>query len=183
MARLTARWSGDGIVRLIPAMDLLSSDKAHTVYRRALNHTGNKTFTGVKRVLAKQVGVTQTTIVKRGALRKRPANFSSLEFRISSSGEYMPLKDFKPNQQKKGVKASPWGKRRLFESTFIVDKLGGHVWKRVGKARLPIEKLYGPSIPKEMVKDASQKEFYRIVSTSLRPRVEHELRRATKGVF
>lgn len=34
---------------------------------------------------------------------------------------------------------------RFVEGAFIVERFGGHVFKRVGKERLPIQKLYGPS--------------------------------------
>lgn len=163
-------------------MQNLKSEQANRAYRRALNHTGRKVFTGVKRSLARQVGVTQAVVMKRGALRKRMASNSLLEFRIHSSGEFMPLKDFGPNQQKKGVKAAPWNKRQLFKSTFIVDSLGGHVFKRVGKARLPIEKLYGPSIPREMVRGETAKQFGILVRQGLPARIEHEIKVLTNGV-
>lgn len=183
MALITARWSGNGLVTIVPAMQNLESEKARIAYRRAINHTGRKTFTAVKRALSKQVGVSQAQVIKRGALRKKMASNSSLEFSIHANGEYMPLRDFSPTQLKRGVKASPWGQRRLFESTFIVKSLGGHVWKRTSKRRLPIEKLYGPSIPKEMIEGISRQAFFDTIRRGLPPRVEHEIKRLTKGAF
>ena len=59
------------------------------------------------------------------------------------------LKRFKPRQTKKGVtfKIDKREKRRLALSAFgpNIPKLGGHVYKREGKARLPITKLHGIS--------------------------------------
>jgi hypothetical protein len=34
-----------------------------------------------------------------------------------------------------------------------VKRYGGGVFKRTGKARFPIEQLWGPSVPKEMLRD------------------------------
>ena len=35
----------------------------------------------------------------------------------------VPLKDFKPKQTRRGVKAGAWGKRKLYEGAFITDKI------------------------------------------------------------
>lgn len=183
MAYINMRWQGNGIAVMSSGLDGLEGGKALVAFRRALNHTGNKTFTVVKRSLARQVGVSQAVVMKRGNLRKKLASNSALEYRIISRGDFMPLKDFKPNQQRKGVKASPWGTRRVFPSTFIVSSIGGHVFKRVGKARLPIEKVWGPAIPREMARDETRAAFHATVKTALPRRIQHEINHITRGIF
>ena len=57
------------------------------------------------------------------------------------SGAHIPLAEFHARQTRRGVSAAPWGQRRVFPHTFIVEQLGGPVFKREGNARLPIRKL------------------------------------------
>jgi len=184
MAMLELRWQGNGIARLTHATEVLSSGPKHTALRRALNHTGNATFTLVKRTLAKQVGTTQAAVVKYGLVKATQASNAYLEYRITARGGTIPLKYFAANQTKKGVSARPWGNRKLYRSAFIVASMGGHAFWRKGRAgRLPIERIAGPNVPKEMVKDATAMAFYRTVSTRLPTRVAHEVRLITNGVL
>ena len=59
----------------------------------------------------------------------------------------------------------------------IAPKLRGHVFIRTSNKRLPIKKLYGPSIPKEMIKDQSAATFQAEAPAILDRRIEHELGR------
>lgn len=181
MSTITFKWQGNGIARLTAAMEKLEGPRKRKALRRALNHTGDKTFTIVRRVLAKQMGLTQGDLMRRG-LSKRRANESSMTYEIIGRGGFIPLKDFRARQGARGVSAAPWGERRMFKSTFIVPSLGGNVFKRAGRKRLPIEKLWGPAIPRELVKDATAQAFQATVAASLVPRVEHEVRVLTDGV-
>jgi hypothetical protein len=51
------------------------------------------------------------------------------------------------------VRAKIWGRAQTFRSAFVVKRYGGGVFKRTGKSRFPIEQLWGPSVPKEMLRD------------------------------
>lgn len=162
--------------------------KAHDAFRRAINHTGSKSKTQVVRALAKQMGVNQALVRKGLAVRR--ANFDKLEYTITASGRELSLKEFGAKQFGYGARAKPWGNSRRFEGAFIFagtpgsgqPVAGGHVFKRTdGSASTPIEKLYGPSVPKEMIKDASADAFTRIAD-DLPGRIEHEFRRLTDGV-
>lgn len=147
---------------------------------RALNHTGDKARTQVARVLVKQTGAKYAAI--RKAMHSKPASIGALMYRIVSSGGYMSLKEFGARQTNKGVSAAPWGKRRVFPHTFIVSSLGGHVFERKGPSRLPIRKLWGPALPKEMVKDQSKAAFETTVATELPARVVHEVDAILGGI-
>jgi len=87
------------------------------------------------------------------------------QYEIIARDVTLSLKDFAPRQTAKGVSAAPWGKRRVFPHTFIGPN--EHVFVRLGRARLPVKKLFGPSIPKEMVKDEAEQTFYRVCSSLL----------------
>jgi len=103
---------------------------------RALNWTGNKARTQVARTLARDTGVGYGVI--RNALRTTPASPAKLTYEIGVSGAHIPLAEFHARQTRRGVSAAPWGHRRVFPHTFIVEQLGGQVFKREGRARLPM---------------------------------------------
>lgn len=162
------------LVKLEEAFRRIGNQAPHAI-RRALNHTGDKTTTQVKRALAKQTGAKYGAIGK--ALRVERANYGSLAYVIHASGGAMSLKEFGPNQTARGVSAAPWNKRRVFPHTFgpRIAKLGGHVYVRTSPKRFPIKKLWGPIIPNEMVKDQSAAAFYATVQAELPARLEHEI--------
>lgn len=156
------------------------------VLSRAINHTGNKARTQMIRSLTAQTGLKRKTIVK--ALKKRSASPASPVYVISSKGGDISLKYFWARETSKGVTAAPWGKRKLYPSTFIkggrfpervdLPKLNGHVFKRRGKNRLPIAKQKsGVFIPTEMVTGATLEAFNRTVASELPKRIAHELYR------
>lgn len=182
MTTIAFKWQGNGIARLTAAVDKLEGPRKRAALRRAVNHTGDKTFTVVRRVLAKEMGLTQADLQRRG-LSKRKANDASLTYSIIGRGKHIPLKDFAARQGARGVSATPWGIRRMFKHTFIVASIGGNVFKRLGKKRLPIEKLWGPAIPREMVREVTANAFQTTVAASLPARVEHEVRVLTDGVL
>ena len=177
------RVEGMGHGHLHEAMLALGRDKANMAWRRAINHTASKSKTQVIRNVAKRAGVTQTLIRNRRAIYLRRANYSNLAAYIIAEGSHMSLKDFNPKQLKAGVRAKPWGTTRLFKSSFIVDKLGSHVFVRTSKKRLPIEKMYGPAIPKEMMEPDVTRAWERLVDSVFPKRVEHELHRITGHIF
>jgi hypothetical protein len=147
---------------------------------RAINHTGDKARTQIARALVKQTGVKYGAV--RKAMTSKLASAGTLMHRIISKGGYISLKEFGARQTSKGVSAAPWNKRRVFAHTFIIPSLGGHVFERRGHDRLPIRKLWGPAIPKEMVKDQSKKAFETTVASDLPSRIEHEVTAILTGI-
>lgn len=190
----TVKIVGDGIARLEAAMDVVASDKMKKAYSRALNDTGKATRKKTVAAVAKQVGLTQKVVSKRGGIATQIAYGNRLSYVIRANGGYLLLKDFKPTQFKKGVKASPWGPRRLFDGAFINKGVYGNVMHRSGKARPmksgrykgqvrePIENMYGPAIPREIVQGAAKIAFETTSAEVLPKRLAHHIKRATKGV-
>ena len=145
--------------------ELFDEARLSSIYAvsKAIDEVGNKVKTQVIRSVARQAGV------KYGAVRnvifvKQAMGEGSGKFVMVARDATLSLKEFGPRQTRAGVSAAPWGKRRVFPHTFIGPN--GHVFaramnegKRVG--RKPIYKLFGPNIPKEMVKDEAEKTFYR----------------------
>lgn len=176
------RFTGDGLPKMDEAIKRLGSEaKARSAYRMALNDTNKAIHTRVKRELSEQMGASQRDIVKHGGVKMIRAINSRLEASIVSKGGYMPLSDFKSRQVKRGVSAAPWTTRRIFPKTFIVRSLGGNAFKRVSNKRLPIEKLFGPAVPKEMVRDQSAKAFEEVSARMLPSEVARQITRLTGG--
>lgn len=141
---------------------------------RALDEVGNKTRTRIIRDIARQANKPQYRV--RQALATRSAMGSGDgSFIISARDKAISMKEFAPRQIAAGTKATIWkGERDLYRGAFmgpkpgaIFRKLGGHVFARVGKARLPIKKLWGSIIPVEMVRDEAEGTFYEYTAAEL----------------
>lgn len=183
MAVIHAKWTGDGIFRMEAALEKLSSGRRTAAVRRALNHTGDKTFTQVRRAVAKQMGVPQKALTSGGrALTRHRASGANLTYEIRSSGRAMRLKEVRWRKTRGGVTAYMWGEKYDFPSAFQIARWGGNFYKRKTSARFPIKALYGPNINKQLVKDESAAAFHRAIA-ELVPRVEHEVRVITDGVI
>jgi hypothetical protein len=143
----------------------------------ALNRTADETRTAMKRALQHQTGAPSSVVLR--ALRVSPASKYFLSSAIVATGSYMSLKLFKPTQNRRGVTASPWGRRQSFPHAFIAKTLGGHVFVRKSKKRLPIHMLVGPAIPVEMGRPKSESvaTFFMTVPRVLEKRLNHELGR------
>jgi hypothetical protein len=169
-----------------------AGNQTPTAIRRAVNRTGDRARTMVVRVLAKQVGTKQAA-VKRVLVTKRATVNGSANYRLTARGAHISLKEFGARQTKRGVSAAPWGKRRVFPRTFVIASLGGHVFTReggkrvmvrgryAGKLRQPLHKLYGPSIPNEMVKAETAAAFQMLVRTQLPPEIARQIAAILSG--
>lgn len=78
--------------------------------------------------------------------RPRSGDIASMEWAIDVSGAPVPLVAYPYRQTKKGVVVEVnKGKRTLVDGSFLATMRSGHlgVFRRKGKARLPIEELRG----------------------------------------
>jgi len=150
---------------------------AALAFSRALNHEGRKSFTAVKRTLHKQTNIPPFMIT--AAMAFRSSSKRNLRTIITGSGRELPLRLFKPLQFSYGVRAKVWGKHQTYRSAFIVARYGGNVFHRTSRKRFPIEQMFGPSIPKEMVKDETLETFEQS-GNAIMDRAMHELARILK---
>lgn len=161
--------------RMVEGLNELAKGAGDKVLVRALNDAGASAYTRVVRTLARETGAQQKEI--RKAVKPHRSTGPSSPYRIRARGPYLSLKAFRPRQRKKGVSASPWGKRRIFPGTFIGP--GGHVFRRVDRAkRTPIAKLWGPAIPVELLRGASETEVRLALQKVFPARAEHHTLRA-----
>ena len=165
-------------IRFEAMIQRVGQGDAEVAFSRALNHEGRKGFTGVKRALRKQTDIPTGMI--SAALKFQSSSRKNLRTIIQGSGSELPLRFFNPKQFSYGVRAKVWGKFQTYKSNFIVPSLSGNVFHRTSRKRLPIQRTFGPSIPKEMVKDASLSTFEQS-SSSVMERAMHELSRLLKA--
>jgi hypothetical protein len=154
------------------------------ILNRAINHTGDKALTQMRRVLVGQTGLKRKTIVR--AVKATKA-FGAGAYTIRSKGGNIRLKFFAARETRKGVSAAPWNSRRIYAGTFMKGgrfpnrkalNLGGAVLKRVGSSRKPLTTIKsGLFIPEEMVTGQSEAAFFGTVDRDLPGRIAHELYR------
>ena len=164
--------AGDKVLaRYGNALGVLGERGAAQAMARALNRTGNPATTAVKRALREQTSAPKRIIDDQvKGLRAYAGSRSEgakLFYRIQATGRAIPLKEFSPRQFSYGVRAKVWGRFQTFKGMFgapgdnpkVVERLGGNIYARTSKARLPIRKTFGPALPKELVKDKAAETF------------------------
>ena len=187
---ISLRFTDNNNIRFSDAVAILGEGKARQAFARGVNRTGDKARTVTIRALAKQVGLTQAKVRAFGAIRTiRARPSAAIEYRIESTGSEIPLKEFSARQFGYGVRAKPWGVSRRFDSAFIFAGTpgsgkfvsAGDVFVRTSSASYPIKRMFGPSIPKEIVQDESA-EAFQDAAMDLGQRIAHEVRVITKGI-
>jgi len=166
----------------------VGSAQGHKALARAVNRVTVTVHGRVIRAIAKQSSI-PTAIVRR-TVKRRLASVKggTLEGVVWATGKPLSLKHFKARQLSFGVRAKVRGEWTRYQGAFmgprpgvIAGRLGGHVFVRTSSARLPIEMLFGPSVPEELVRDESERIFNETVATMLPARVAHELGRMLPG--
>ncbi len=139
------------------AIQRVGEQDATRAFNRALNREGDKVRTAVRRALRLQTGA-KASLINRET-RSFRSTFSNLVYTIEARGDYLGLSHFAPSQFKYGVRAKPWGRLQRFDGAFLVASLGNNAFVRETSERLPIKKMFGPSIPKEMVQHETKRAF------------------------
>ena len=138
-------------IRFEAACTRLGEGEARRAFSMALNKEGRKSFARMRRALSQQSSIPRGAV--NAAMRFRTASRAALSTETAGSGRSLPLSFFGAKQFAYGVRAKIWGRAQTFRSAFVVKRYGGGVFKRTGKARFPIEQLWGPAVPVEMMRD------------------------------
>jgi hypothetical protein len=115
----------------------------------ALNRVGTTAHAVAAREISQVTGLKVSEVKRYVPLAKADRN--TLTATLSAKPWAPNLIHFSARQTRRGVSANAWRKRKVYKGTFIANK-GRTVFKRVGKLRLPIEPVHGPSVPREFVK-------------------------------
>ncbi|MBP1924596.1 hypothetical protein J2Z76_000449 [Sedimentibacter acidaminivorans] len=148
----------------------------------ALNRAATNVNSNIKKEVRKEYNIKSQDIGE--TLAKTKATKGSLRAEVKSSGRSVPLDRFKvspmtvnpkrKSQIKIGVKKD--GLKTVM-GAFVADVSGKKVFQRSSKSRLPIKKLFGPSVP-QMLENENVKE---IIETegheTFNKRLEHEIDR------
>ncbi len=138
-------------IRFEAACHRLGEGEARRAFSMALNKEGRKSFTQMRRTLSRQSSIPRGTV--NAAMRFKGATRATLTTTTSGSGRHLPLSVFGARQFSYGVRAKVWGRAQTYRSAFLINRFGNGVFKRKGKARFPIEQLWGPAVPVEMLRD------------------------------
>lgn len=168
-----------------------AGDKVPVAMARAINHTGLKAKTAIKRVLVVQTGLRPRTI-DRAVQHTTAWPGRSTRFVIRAAGGNIRLKFFGAKETAQGVTAAPWNRRQLYTGAFIKGGRfpnrnplaigGGNVFIRAGRGRLPIKaQRSGLFIATEMISGRSREAFNQAVDRDLENRLRHELVRIVAG--
>lgn len=175
MIGITVKGDVDAVKRW---MSSLQSDKVPVAAARAIN----KTLTNVRTESSKRIRDERalSASVVKSALLIRKANKYQLYGALIASGRPIPLRDYQARQTQKGVtvKVSPSGRKLIVEAgrhAFLVGRYGDHVFIRTSNTRVPIKKLYGPSIPATFLKKKIVEAMTQVAGDNWPKRFEEEL--------
>ena len=130
--------------------------------QQAINRVAATAKSIAVKSISSETGIQQKLVRDRIAIFK--ASRSALSA-VVSAFKYAPnLIRYQAKQTKAGVSAKAWNQRKVYRGTFIGNK-GRTVFKRVGKARLPIKAVYGPSIPQTFIKARTTEAMIQAVQT------------------
>ncbi len=159
---------------------------------RGLNEGGNKVRTQVQRALKTQAGVTKYASItsrvrtapaaammapKSGIGPVRPGRLS---YAIIAMGPGIPIREFPVHVTAHGVDAKTWGVDHLFKRSFAMKgkPIATALRARLGEKRLPIRRLYGPNLAKELGQGAALQAFTVSAAAFVPPAVMKHLLKA-----
>lgn len=142
---------------------------------RAINRTTTTVKAKARRQIAKEMGVKQSSVEKRTKVKR--ATRQRLAAFIIWRGRPFNLIQFAARQIRRGVSHKAWGRRQVAKGAFIARMPNGAriVAARVGKLRLPIKALWGPSVPRAAAEKTIQRAIRATVHTVLPQRLRHDI--------
>jgi formamidopyrimidine-DNA glycosylase len=122
--------------------------------------------------------------VKKALLINKHRNVLIVD--IDATGKPIALREWKARETRKGVtfQVSKGKPRKIYRrqgrTGFVIDKYGRHVFVRTGvdppgKAKAPMQKVYGPSIPQYFVTKTVTGRMTRVAATRWPIEFEREL--------
>lgn len=122
----------------------------------------------------------------RYTFRLKKATKSDLSAELISGGGALPLRAFshKPKTDTTGAKRKPIrvtikaGDTKTFTTSFVWNN---NIYMRLGEKRLPIKKMFGPSVPSMLGDEDIVDKVQDIMAEAAEKRLEHELNRLAEG--
>ena len=138
------------IKKLTKKLGILDPKVVRKATSSALNKTGSTIRAKAKRRIARLTGIKQAALNTK-KIGGKPgiwfdkARSNKLVAEVGARGGARNLVHFAARATRAGISAAAWGRRKIYRGTFLANQ-GRTVFKRTGKARLPIEPVWGPSI-------------------------------------
>lgn len=149
-----------------------------TAIARGLNEGGDKVRTQFQRGLWRQTGVKQYKSITSRVSTIR-AHAGGLAYQIVGHGKGMPIREFTVASAAGHVLATPWRTPHLFARSFFIRGNMSAPRARLGPLHSsPVRSLYGPSIPKEMMKGAMPALFLFAAAEFVPPAIMKHLAKA-----
>lgn len=156
--------------------------QAPHIIRRALNRGLTTMQTTAKKEVRNKYHIKAGHIQEH--LSSDKATTSDLQVRLSGKGRPIPLDRFKyapttvNHKRKKPVTvAVKKDGNKVLPGAFVKDVNGNKIFKREGKKRLPIKRLYGPSLPQMMGGDEMTEAIKAAGLKTFETRTSHEISR------
>ena len=126
--------------------DALDPKRYKKIATRALNKLGSQTKTAVSREGRNTYNIKRDRLDSGFYMRR--ATWENLAVLLRYSGRTPGLQRFDARRTNRGVtvKVRKSGGRRVVQGAFMPKRIIG-VYKREGKERFPIKRLYGPDVP------------------------------------
>lgn len=170
------------IIRSVQAQLSGIEHKAPNVIANALNRTMSNLAANINREVRAKYNIKTSDI--KGSLEKKRANKNNLSASIKSKSGVIGLDHFKVSplkvqpKRKKPIKtAVKKGATKSLPGGFVQDVNGLKVFVRNTKKRLPIRRLYGPSIPQMIENENIRDELDLKASAMFKQRLDHEISR------
>ena len=172
----------------IARLDKALGDKRKRLPRElktAINATAKKTKTTISKSIREELATKAAAVNKTIAIKSQATETSASATVVVKKTGRISLRDFGARQNKKGVsyRVSKSQGRKLAPGAFQGPKPGvmksswqGRVFKRAGKARLPIQQLHGPSPWGVVVKGKMESVFQKDANAELRKQIERRIR-------
>jgi hypothetical protein len=156
--------------------------KAPMAISRALNRTATNAKTNVSKK-SREIYVIKSKDINQ-ALKITRSSRGSLNATLVYRSERIPLDKFKFNPKKPRPKKPPTlkvsvkkdGMKSLLHA-FVADINGAKIFERVGKSRLPIQRLFGPAVPQMVVNEELRQFVEREAEATYAKRLDHEIER------
>lgn len=158
------------------------SKKAPNAISNSLNRSMNNIATNISKEVRKEYNMKAKDI--KATLVKTRSTRSTLGAVVKSKGELIPLDRFRVSPKtvqpkrkapiKVGVKKP--GLKPLL-GAFVADISGKKVFKRTGKKRLPVRRLFGPSIPQMIGNEEIARKIDEEGQKMFQKRMDHEINR------
>ncbi|WNF36411.1 phage tail protein [Bacillaceae bacterium IKA-2] len=156
--------------------------KAPNAIANALNRGVSNMNSNARKEIRKQYNIKAGDVSP--TLKAFRASRASLGASVQSKGGVIPLDRFKVSpktinpRRKSPIKAAvKKGGTKSLGSGFMADINGPKIFRRSGKSRLPIQRLFGPSVPQMLESEIIREEIQQKGQETFENRLEHEVKR------